>query len=111
VESVAVGVELGELAIQRDQHFVDDAPNQARRMRRRNPVLQVNIRKQVATPLIRSAHPRLPIGTNTGIIFARPYQPAFSAAWAAQSRSDRQLVSDQVLCYRNHASMKKTTFC
>jgi hypothetical protein len=58
----AVGVDLGKLAIKRGQHLVDDAPDQPQRMLRRNAVLKVNIRKQLATPLIRSAHPCLPFG-------------------------------------------------
>jgi hypothetical protein len=76
----ALGIDLGELAIERGQHFVDDAADQAQRMLRRNAILEVNVREQVTAPLIRSAHPRLPIGKNSGIIFARPCQPTFSAA-------------------------------
>ena len=49
-------------------------------MLRRNAVLKVDIREQFTTPLIRSAHPCLPIGKNTEIIFARPRQLTFSAA-------------------------------
>ena len=58
----AVGVDLGELAIERDQHLVDDASDEAKGILRRNTVLEVDIREQFAIPLVRSAHPCLPIG-------------------------------------------------
>jgi hypothetical protein len=48
----SVGVDLGELAVERDQHLVDDAADQAQWMPRRNTVLEINIRKQFTTPLI-----------------------------------------------------------
>ena len=56
----SVGVELGELAIERGQNLVDDAADQPQRVRCRNTVLEVDIREQFTTPLVRSAHPCLP---------------------------------------------------
>jgi hypothetical protein len=76
----AVCIQLGELAIERGQNLVDDAADQAQRVPCRNAVLEVDIREQFTTPLVRSARSCLPIGKNTGIIFARPRQLSFSAA-------------------------------
>jgi hypothetical protein len=42
-------VELSELAIQREQHLVDDETDQAQGC---DPVLEINIREQFTTPLI-----------------------------------------------------------
>src|ERR1700742_3855794 len=57
----AVGVDLRELAIEGDQHLVDDASDQPKWMLRRNTLFKINIREQFATPLVRSAHPCLSI--------------------------------------------------
>jgi hypothetical protein len=46
-------VDLGELAIEREEYLVDDALDQAQRMPRRNTILEINLRKQVTTPLVR----------------------------------------------------------
>jgi hypothetical protein len=78
--SSAVGVDLGKLAVEREQHLVDDATDQAPRMLRRNTVLKINIREKFTTSLIRTAHPSLPIGKNSGIRFAQPRMPPFSVA-------------------------------
>jgi hypothetical protein len=67
----AVSVDLGELAIERDEHLVDNASDKPKRMLRWN-----------SSPL-RSSDPRIlasPLGKNSGIRFARPRQPPFSAA-------------------------------
>jgi hypothetical protein len=56
----AIGVDLGELAIERCQHIIDDAPDHPQRMLRRNTVLEINIREQATRPLVRTPHPSLP---------------------------------------------------
>ena len=58
-------------------------------MLRWNAVLQ-NIREQVTAPLIRSAHPCLPFGKNTGIIFAGLCQPSFFSGLLSCSLSRTQ---------------------
>jgi hypothetical protein len=50
---------LGEVAIERDQHVVDDPPDQPLGMIRRNAVLEINIREQATRPLVQTAHPGL----------------------------------------------------
>ena len=49
-----------ELRVERDQHIIDDAPDHAQRMLRRNTILQIHIGEQLARPRIRAPHPRLP---------------------------------------------------
>jgi hypothetical protein len=75
VESTAFRCQrrFGELAIERDQHLVDNASDKPKRMLRWN-----------SSPL-RSSDLRIiasPLGKNRGIRFARPRQPPFSAAWS-----------------------------
>jgi hypothetical protein len=45
-----------ELAIERGQNLVDDAPDHPQRVPCRNTVLKVDIREQFTTPFVRSAH-------------------------------------------------------
>jgi hypothetical protein len=60
--------DVRELAIQRGQHLVD--PRRSRRSGAFAGMRPSRSTYEVTAPLIRSPHPRLPIGKNTGIIFA-----------------------------------------
>src|SRR5262245_39090304 len=55
----AVGIDFGKLAIERGQHIIDDATDHAQRMRRRNTVLEINIKEQATRPLVQTPHPSL----------------------------------------------------
>jgi hypothetical protein len=80
-----LGVEPGELAIQRGKHLVDDQADQPQRMVLRHALFNIDIREQLARPLVRTAHRCLPPASlgKSRIRFAEPCHGAmqgFSAA-------------------------------
>jgi hypothetical protein len=66
---------------ERDQHLVDDAPDQPQWTLRQNAVLKVHIGKQLTTPLIRSGIPASRSARTPELYSISPCQPVLSATY------------------------------